>query len=70
MTQRIQQKIRIPDLGAFVADAGLIPLSAASDGVHSVGKDGVLSITATADRKVEFIAYHNHTLAYVTSALG
>lgn len=66
----IQQKIRIPDLGAFIADSGLIPLETASDGVHSVGKDGVLSITATGDRKVEFIAFRDHTLAYIASALG
>lgn len=70
MAEMIQQKIRIPDLGAFIADSGLIPLDEASDGVHSVGKDGVLSITATGDRKVEFIAYRDHTLAYVASSLG
>ena len=35
-----------------------------------VGKDGVVSITATGDRKVEFIAFEDHTLAYVKSAMG
>ena len=35
-----------------------------------MGRDGVVSITATGDRKVEFIAYAQHTLAYVRSALG
>lgn len=34
------------------------------------GQGGVVSITATGDRKVEFIAFKNHTLAYVTSAMG
>ena len=31
---------------------------------------GVASITATGDRKVEFIAFEEHTLAYVTSSMG
>jgi beta-phosphoglucomutase-like phosphatase (HAD superfamily) len=34
-----------------------------------VGRDGVVSVTATGDRKVEFIAFADHTLAYVKSAM-
>ena len=34
------------------------------------GCDGVVSVHATGDRKVEFIAFAGHTLAYVRSALG
>lgn len=41
-----------------------------SDGVFGVGRDGVVSITATGDRKVEFIAFADHALAYVKSAMG
>ena len=39
-------------------------------GAFVAGRDGVVSITATGDRKVEFIAFADHTLAYVRSALG
>ena len=60
----------IPNLGAFGADSGLIPLTTCSDGLHKVGQNGVASITATGDGKVEFIAFANHTLAYVKSSLG
>ena len=62
--------IDIPNLGCFGLDSGLIPLERSSDGVSCVGRDGVRSITATGDRKVEFIALAEHTLAYVRSALG
>lgn len=53
-----------------IRNAGLIPLPACSDGRFTVGRDGVHSIHATGDRKVEFIAFADHTLAYVASALG
>ncbi len=49
---------------------GLTPLPACSDGRFAVGRDGVISVHATGDRKVEFIAFADHTLAYVASALG
>ena len=62
--------ITIPDLGSFPPDSGLIPLERSSDGVSAVGQAGVVAITATGDRKVEFIAYKDHSLAYVDSALG
>jgi beta-phosphoglucomutase len=62
--------ITIPDLGTFQPNAGLIPLSGCSDGHSRVGENGIVSITATGDGKVEFIAYGDHTLAYVRSALG
>jgi beta-phosphoglucomutase-like phosphatase (HAD superfamily) len=41
-----------------------------SDGRFSIGKDGVVSIVATGDAKVEFIVFENHMLAYVGSAMG
>jgi len=43
---------------------------ACSDGRFRPGADGVISVTATGDGKVEFIAFADHTLAYVRSALG
>ena len=62
--------ITIPNLGSFADDSGLIPLQACSDGIFKAGAGGVASITATGDRKVEFIAFENHTLAYVKSSMG
>jgi len=62
--------VRIPGLGTITEHSGMIPLEACSDGVTRAGKDGVVSITATGDCKVEFIAYADYTLAYVKSALG
>ena len=61
--------IHIPGIGFIGTDAGMIPLTACSDGVTRAGENGVVSITATGDRKVEFIAYRNHTLAFVKSAM-
>ena len=60
----------IPAIGAVTPDSGLIPQEVCSDGVFRVGKDGVAAIAATGDRKVEFIAFKDHTLAYVKSAMG
>lgn len=45
-------------------------LKASSDGVTRAGENGVVSITATGDRKIEFIAYADHTVAYVKSSMG
>lgn len=60
----------IPDIGPVTTESGLIPLEACSDGVFKVGKQGVVSITATGDGKVEFIAFTDHAIAYVNSAMG
>lgn len=60
----------IPDIGSFDENSGLIKLDACSDGFYKVGENGVISITATGDRKVEFIAFENKTFAYVKSAMG
>jgi len=45
-------------------------LQRCSDRRFSVGKNGVHSILATRDHKVEFIFFDDHALAYVKSALG
>ena len=62
--------VSIPNLGSFSDDSRLIPLTECSDAVFKVGRNGVVSITATGDGKVEFIAFQKHTLAYVKSAMG
>jgi beta-phosphoglucomutase-like phosphatase (HAD superfamily) len=62
--------LNIPNIGCVPPEAGCLPLERCSDGLHAVGRDGVVSITATGDRRVEFIAFRDHTLAYVNSALG
>ncbi|MDM8007600.1 MAG: HAD family phosphatase [Phycisphaerae bacterium] len=60
----------IPAIGAISEESGLVPLPATTDGRFHVGRDGVVSVTATGDRKVEFVAFANHTLAHVKSAMG
>ena len=62
--------IVMPGLGEFAADAGLDWLDASGDGRFRVGADGVVAIAATGDRKVEFVAFREHTLGCVRSALG
>jgi beta-phosphoglucomutase-like phosphatase (HAD superfamily) len=57
-------------MGEIDANAGLRVLAVSSDGRFRTGHDGVSAIMATADGKVEFIAFRTHTLALVTSALG
>jgi beta-phosphoglucomutase len=60
----------IPGLGPLTTNSGCIPLELCSDGKFRVGESGVVSITATGDRKVEFIAFERYALAYVRSAMG
>ncbi len=62
--------VTIPGLGEISAEAGMKTLDACSDGIHRVGADGVESVAATGDGKVEFIAWPTHSLAYVKSAMG
>jgi beta-phosphoglucomutase-like phosphatase (HAD superfamily) len=62
--------VNIPAIGPISEESGFVPVQACSDGVFRVGQDGVVSITATGDRKVEFIAFDDHALAYVKSAMG
>jgi len=64
------EAIEIPGLGTVPAGSGLVARDACSDGQFRAGKDGVVSVTATGDGKVEFVAFADHTLAYVKSALG
>lgn len=60
----------IPGLGPVSVGSGFVALERCSDGVFKAGKDGVTSIIATGDEKVEFIAFEKHSLAYVKSEMG
>jgi len=60
----------IPNIGPISTGSGFIPLAQSSNGAFAAGRDGVVSVTATGDGKVEFIAFESRTLAYVKSALG
>lgn len=60
----------IPGLGAIDQDSGLISIENCSDGFYSVGKDGVVSILSTGDKKMELIAFEDRTICYVKSKLG
>jgi beta-phosphoglucomutase len=62
--------ITLPDLGVFGPESGLVARNACSDGHFRAGQDGVQTIAATGDGKVEFVAFEDRTLAYVRSALG
>ena len=66
----MSKKLIIPNLGEFAPDCGFKALKTGGGGYYTAGKDGVVSITATGDGKVEFIAYKDRTLAYVDSSLG
>lgn len=63
-------RISIPHVGEVSTASGMVPLDRSADGVFVVGCNGVTSITATGDQKVEFIAFERHTLAYVRSSMG
>lgn len=62
--------VNIPAIGKISGNSGMKQLKRCSDGVFEAGKNGVLSITATGDGKVEFISFDDNTIAYVKSAMG
>lgn len=63
-------KYIIPDLGTFDENCGFVDIGKCSDGCFEKGVNGVVNVYATGDRKVEFICFENHTLAYVLSSIG
>ncbi len=60
----------IPGLGLIPNDAGMYGIEKTSDGRFRAGEHGVRFIISTGDRKVEFVSFNTHTLAYVKSAMG
>jgi len=57
-------------LGPDAVESDFVSLQRCSDNCFVVGRDGVCSILSTLDRKVEFVFFADHVLAYVRSALG
>jgi beta-phosphoglucomutase-like phosphatase (HAD superfamily) len=70
MMQTYIEGNRLPGLGNIPKDSGFRVLHRCSDGKFEVGKDGVLSIIATGDGKVEFISFRDDTMAFVKSELN
>lgn len=66
----MKSRLNIPGLGKVSEKSGFISLKKCSDGKFQAGKDGVVSIIATGDRKVEFIVFADHSIAFVKSAMG
>jgi beta-phosphoglucomutase len=66
----MDELVYIPNLGSISKNSGFIPLEKCSDRLFVAGKNGVVSITATGDHKVEFIAFQKHTIAFVNSQMG
>ena len=62
--------MNIHGIGTIPADSGMKPIKVGGGGRFTVGRDGVQAIFLTGDRKVEFISWPEHTLAYVRSAMG
>jgi hypothetical protein len=58
------------DMFGIDFNSRFIPLQASSDDLFRLGHDGIKSIWATKDRKVEFVVYEDKILAYVKSAMG
>jgi len=57
-------------IGPIPPDSGMKLIPTGGDGLFRTGAGGVRAICLTGDRKVEFIAYPDHTLAWVRSAMG
>ena len=62
--------VNIPAIGQITEESAMRNLELCSDGCFRVGRGDVKSITATGDGKVEFVAFEDHTLAYVNSSMG
>ncbi|MEG1887845.1 MAG: HAD hydrolase-like protein, partial [Oscillospiraceae bacterium] len=62
--------IHIPDLGDIGSESGFELLSKTSDGRFATGKNGVVDIVATGDKKVEFISFGDSSLACVKSSIA
>ncbi len=63
--------LHLPGLGDFPAQgSGMCSQRTTSDQRFQVGHDGVHTVLATGDGTLEFVAFSDHTLAHVRSAMG
>jgi beta-phosphoglucomutase len=62
--------IDISILGPGAKETDFIALDKTSDGCFTAGKNGVVRILTTQDKKVEFIFFADRVLCFVKSALG
>lgn len=62
--------VNIPNIGEISDQSGFKMLEATSNGAFSVGRDGVESIAATGDGKVEFVCFGDKSLGFVKSEMG
>ncbi|MBO6103328.1 MAG: HAD family phosphatase [Opitutales bacterium] len=68
--KKLEKSAVFPSLGSFGAESNFWEMPATSDGLFCVGKDGVEAVCATGDKKVEFVAFKDKTMAHVKSELG
>lgn len=66
----LSEWINVPGIGRVGPESGMQALEVGGEGRFRVGLNGVRHILLPADRKVEFIAYADQTLAFVRSAIG
>lgn len=66
----MHDSVNIPGLGAIAPGMGLFSVEQTPDGHFVAGRSGVRGIWETADRKVQFIAFADRSLALVKSAMG
>ncbi len=60
----------VPGVGEIPPDSGMTAIEVGGGGRFHAGENGVKGIWLTGDEKVELIAFAEHTLAYVRSAMG
>lgn len=62
----------VPGIGSIREEYrdDFVELKSGGEGRWQVGRDGVIRIVTPKDRKVEFIAFADKTIAYVKSAMG
>lgn len=70
LTEKRSGESLLRHLGPHARPEDFVCLSQTGDGRFRAGAEGVQSILGTRDRKVEFIFFRKHVLAYVHSALG
>ena len=62
--------VNIPNIGEITDQSGFKLLDKTSNGEFATGVEGVKSIAATGDGKVEFVSFENKSLAFVNSVMG